>query len=386
MTFRDVDYPELVKFLLILSVNRSFKSTFMDECHTREERHDFLRRYSFNPSLILSELREYCASHAHLLDNDFSGSLANLSESESLSSALSGFSSQQMRTFVQDLLQSSCSPSYMNPAICAEHQSARVPTCHSASFSSNAAVSATLDDSESSFSSDQVVCSPVCNICGSTNFSSFGRPDRALAKCCSCQSLERHRALQLTLNRLGLLNPNLKGQRRCLHLAPEVCTYRYLLEVYGAGYLVSDPCPDSYPEANCIKLSFPHDFIRFPSGFFDLIIHNHVMEHLPGSYHDHVNHFYRLLAPNGYMVFTFPDLFYQFGLPSVEGGEVFSSDAERLMLFGQEDHVKWLGVDFVSYLHSMFASVDLFYDPRATDDSSSMASHNAVGIVFACRK
>lgn len=386
MTFRDVDYPELVKFLLILSVNRSFKSTFMDECHTREERHDFLRRYSFNPSLILSELREYCASHAHLLDNDFSGSLANLSESESLSSALSGFSSQQMRTFVQDLLQSSCSPSYMNPAICAEHQSARVPTCHSASFSSNAAVSATLDDSESSFSSYQVVCSPVCNICGSTNFSSFGRPDRALAKCCSCQSLERHRALQLTLNRLGLLNPNLKGQRRCLHLAPEVCTYRYLLEVYGAGYLVSDPCPDSYPEANCIKLSFPHDFIRFPSGFFDLIIHNHVMEHLPGSYHDHVNHFYRLLAPNGYMVFTFPDLFYQFGLPSVEGGEVFSSDAERLMLFGQEDHLKWLGVDFVSYLHSMFASVDLFYDPRATDDSSSMASHNAVGIVFACRK
>ena len=386
MTFRDVDYPELVKFLLILSVNRSFKSTFMDECHTREERHDFLRRYSFNPSLILSELREYCARHAHLLDNDFSGSLANLSESESLSSALSGFSSQQMRTFVQDLLQSSCSPSYMNPAICAEHQSARVPTCHSASFSSNAAVSATLDDSESSFSSYQVVCSPVCNICGSTNFSSFGRPDRALAKCCSCQSLERHRALQLTLNRLGLLNPNLKGQRRCLHLAPEVCTYRYLLEVYGAGYLVSDPRPDSYPEANCIKLSFPHDFIRFPSGFFDLIIHNHVMEHLPGSYHDHVNHFYRLLAPNGYMVFTFPDLFYQFGLPSVEGGEVFSSDAERLMLFGQEDHVKWLGVDFVSYLHSMFASVDLFYDPRATDDSSSMASHNAVGIVFACRK
>ena len=386
MTFRDVDYPELVKFLLILSVNRSFKSTFMDECHTREERHDFLRRYSFNPSLILSELREYCARHAHLLDNDFSGSLANLSESESLSSALSGFSSQQMRTFVQDLLQSSCSPSYMNPAICAEHQSARVPTCHSASFSSNAAVSSTLDDSESSFSSYQVVCSPVCNICGSTNFSSFGRPDRALAKCCSCQSLERHRALQLTLNRLGLLNPNLKGQRRCLHLAPEVCTYRYLLEVYGAGYLVSDPCPDSYPEANCIKLSFPHDFIRFPSGFFDLIIHNHVMEHLPGSYHDHVNHFYRLLAPNGYMVFTFPDLFYQFGLPSVEGGEVFSSDAERLMLFGQEDHVKWLGVDFVSYLRSMFASVDLFYDPRATDDSSSMASHNAVGIVFACRK
>ena len=220
MTFRDVDYPELVKFLLILSVNRSFKSTFMDECHTREERHDFLRRYSFNPSLILSELREYCANHAHLLDNDFSGSLANLSESESLSSALSGFSSQQMRTFVQDLLQSSCSPSYMNPAICAEHQSARVPTCHSASFSSNAAISSTLDDSESSFSSYQVICSPVCNICGSTNFSSFGRPDRALAKCCSCQSLERHRALQLTLNRLGLLNPNLKGQRRCLHLAP----------------------------------------------------------------------------------------------------------------------------------------------------------------------
>ncbi len=386
MTFRDLEYPELVKFLLILSVNPAFRSTFLDECRTREERYNFLRQHTFNPSLILHELKESCSSHSHFLENNLSNFLDNLASSETLSSSLSGYSGQQIRQFVYHLLQSSCLPSHKNTELSTDLHSSTLPSCQTASFSSIPTDCDVLDESDSSFTSDEDVLSPVCNICGSTDFSSFGRIDRPFAKCCSCQSLERHRALQLSLNRLGLLNPDLKGNRRCLHLAPELCTYRYLLDVYGSGYLVSDPCPHFYSETSCLKLSFPSDFLSFPSGFFDLIIHNHVIEHLPGSYLDHISHFYRLLSQDGYMFFTFPDLFFRFGLRSIEDGENLSSDVERLRLFGQEDHFKWLGVDFVSHLYSTFSSVELYCDPRTIDGYSQMRSHNAVGIVFACRK
>lgn len=386
MTFEDLEYPELVRFLLILSVNADFRSAFLNECRTRDERFNFLRQHLFDPSLIFRDLNEYCSNNVHNLNDHFSEFLADLSESESLSDTLSRFSAQKMRSFVQNILQTSCLPSDPNTGVSGRLDSSILSTCHASSCTSKATVLDALDDSNSSFLSDQSVSSPICNICGSRKFSTFGKNDRPFAQCCSCQSLERHRALQLTLNQLGLLNPDFKGNRRCLHLAPELCTYRYLLDVYGAGYLVSDPCPDFYSGASCLKLSFPSDFLSFPSGFFDLIIHNHVLEHLPGSYLDHINHFYRLLSPDGYMVFTFPDLFYQFGLPSIEGGETFSSDVERLRLFGQKDHYKWLGVDFVSYLYSTFSSVELHCDPRTLDGYSQMKAHNAVGIVFACRK
>ena len=386
MSLEYADYPELVKFLLILASNGDFRSAFMHDCRTRDERHDFLRQHLFNPSLILRELTEYCSTHAHLLDDEFTYFLANIAESKSLSSALSEFSSQQLHSFAQGLLHSSCSLSYGNSFVTEPQQSSNLSTYCDSSIASNVIESVLPDQSNHPLISDETPCSPVCNICGSKSFTSFGRCNRAFAKCCTCHSLERHRALRLALQRLGLLNPDFKGSRRCLHLAPELCTYQYLYDVYGTGYLIADPCPELYSGISCLKLTFPNDFLGFPSEFFDLIIHNHVMEHLPGSYQDHIHHFQRLLSPEGYMVFTFPDLFYRFGLRSIEGGESFSSDLERLRLFGQHDHFKWLGTDFVSYLYSTFSSVELFCDPRTPDGFSQMRSHNAVGIVFACRK
>jgi hypothetical protein len=55
-------------------------------------------------------------------------------------------------------------------------------------------------------------------------------------------------------------------------------------------------------------------------------------------------------------------------------------------MFGREDHVQWLVVDFISGLQSISASVDLFKEPHSTDDGSSIASPNAVRTVFACGK
>lgn len=226
----------------------------------------------------------------------------------------------------------------------------------------------------------------TCNICGSLQFKPFGHVPRTNAQCCGCESLERHRAVHLVLDELGLLHANLKGNKRCLQLAPEKVTYDYILPVFGSGYYTSDMSPSKYGHAQCLKLALPEDFSIIPNDYFHLILHNHVLEHIPGSYTSHIDEFYRILEKNGFMVFTYPDQHFLDGLPSQEGGEKLATDEERLKTFGQEDHYKWLGTDFIDYLKSKFSSVRLLADRRNDAHANMLIKHNAWGIVFVCQK
>jgi phosphoglycolate phosphatase len=370
---------------LILSASIDFRTSFLKECGTRDERHSFLRLHCFDPVLILSELKQFSLHYGSSGSSNFFDLLTRNSVSKSLSSVLSEYLSFNNHSFLLELL------------------NLTLPFCDSSVFESGSQASSlssiqVLDqpyvsvgcELDENFSSTKDMSNPSldisCNICGSSEFTSFGVTPRLFAKCCVCGSLERHRALYYALDQLFLLNPLFKGIHRVLQLAPEQCTYDYMLNIYGSGYYVSDPSPVNYPYSNCLKLSFPADFYSFPSFYFNLIVHNHVLEHLSGTFVDHIDEFHRLLADDGYLVFTFPDLFYRFGLNSVEGGEFLPSDVQRIRLFGQCDHLKWLGVDFVSYLYSKFSSVHIFCDPRTSDGHFLMATHNAVGLVFACRK
>jgi len=86
------------------------------------------------------------------------------------------------------------------------------------------------------------------------------------------------------------------------------------------------------------------------------------------------------------MVFTIPDQNVLRGIKSVEGGENLETDEERLALFGQEDHYKLLGSDFVDYLRCKFSQVELLADSRDGQWHQILASHNAKGLVFFCKK
>lgn len=226
-----------------------------------------------------------------------------------------------------------------------------------------------------------------CNICGQSEFKSFGQIPRENAQCMKCGSLERHRAIHYVLNEKKLLRPELRGNKRCLHLAPEKVTYNYIHSIFGSGYITSDLTPEKYPHAKCLKFSLPNDFLKFPNEYFYLILHNHVLEHIPGKYTEHIDQFHRVLEKGGAMVFTFPDAYIMKGIvESIEGGEKLSSDRERLEKFGQHDHYKWLGLDFVEYLKTKFSIVELLADRRSQDCQELMKKHNAWGIVFFCRK
>ena len=187
----------------------------------------------------------------------------------------------------------------------------------------------------------------TCTICQGTTFESFrGRPAE---KCSTCGSLARHRTGWLVYKQ-HLLNTEL-AKGRVLHLAPEPWLYPKLNEQLSAGYITADAYPEVYPHAPCLKLFFPQDFALFPDGYFSAILHNHVMEHIPGHYGDHLREFTRLLAPGGKMIFSVPGPYK--GMQTKEGGEHLASDAERLEHFLQEDHYRLFGDDFIETLAAL---------------------------------
>ena len=126
-------------------------------------------------------------------------------------------------------------------------------------------------------------------------------------------------------------------------------------------------------------------FLVSPSGFFDLIIHNHVLEHLPGSYLDHINHFYRLLSQMDIWSLLFLICFISLACPALKVVRLsrqmlsdLGSSARKIIINGWE---------LISCLISIQRShLSNFIVIRERSMVTQMKAHNAVGIVFACRK
>lgn len=202
----------------------------------------------------------------------------------------------------------------------------------------------------------------TCNICGSVDYVDFN--GRQKIQCASCKSLERHRLVRWTLEKLGYVSGN-QVTKRALHLAPEEMTHRYLAKSLGVGLICSDLVPSKYSHAQCLKLALPEGFDIFPDNYFDLILHNHVLEHIPGNYRDHLTQFLRLLRSGGYMVFTVPAI--SRISKTVEGGEDLSTDDDRVRLHGQSDHYKSFGYDLIEWFNSapgIFGPMEIPTDVR----------------------
>lgn len=198
----------------------------------------------------------------------------------------------------------------------------------------------------------------ICTLCNGRTFLDYG--GRTAVLCAGCNSLERHRNLHRVLSAEGELRGR-AGSARALHLAPERPTWNYLKEAFGIGCFGSDPQPERYPHARPLRLRLPEGLDPFPDGYFDLIVHNHVLEHVPGSYRTVVTALTRVLAPGGLMAFTIPGL--DPSRPTLEGGEHLATDAERRARFGQEDHVRIFGYDLLDFLRSLPGTLTIHPNP-----------------------
>lgn len=196
--------------------------------------------------------------------------------------------------------------------------------------------------------SEAILSSPArCNICGGAGFETYrGRPGE---RCIACGAKARHRIALDVYERH--LFPLAGAGARVLHFAPEAALHPLIEARFGAGYVTADAEPARYAHAMALRLRIPHDLEIFPSGYFTAILHNHVLEHVPGHYGDHLVALLRLLRPGGLMIFSVPGPYMD--RDTQEGGERLASDAERLELFLQEDHLKRFGRDFVGRLASL---------------------------------
>jgi len=179
-----------------------------------------------------------------------------------------------------------------------------------------------------------------CPLCRGylAGFEPFGVIPRPEACCPRCGSLERHRLVWLfMLARTNLFDGT---RKRLLHVAPEPAFDAPLARVRGLDRITADLSNQSA----MMRMDLTN--IPLPAQHFDIILCSHVLEHIPDD-RQAMRELYRVLRTGGWAILQVPVLRETtFEDPAV------TSPAERLRLFGQEDHVRVYGRDYQSRLGS----------------------------------
>ncbi|WP_229801495.1 class I SAM-dependent methyltransferase [Tateyamaria omphalii] len=178
-----------------------------------------------------------------------------------------------------------------------------------------------------------------CPICDSTQFEDFN--GRVNARCSSCRAVERNRMMWMILDRLGAFKPGL----RVLHMAPELGLVRKFKSLSGDDYHATDFDVERY-SSNFVKirkLDLCTDLAAIPDESYDLILHSHVLEHIPCSVPHVLSELDRILAPGGLHFLSVPFR----GTTTTEDLSPDLSEAERKKRFGQEDHMRIFGTESI---------------------------------------
>lgn len=177
---------------------------------------------------------------------------------------------------------------------------------------------------------------------------------RENALCPGTLSLERHRLLWLYLEReTSFLTDSIK----VLHVAPEQVFYQKFRSFSHWDYTTTDLySPLADVKADLRKLPFEDHA-------YDLILCNHVLEHIP----DHLqalSELYRILKKGGTLIAQVPlDLNREktFEDPTI------TDPQERSRIFGQYDHVRIYGKDYSGFLNQTgFSSQCIPYTEQLT--------------------
>jgi len=160
-----------------------------------------------------------------------------------------------------------------------------------------AKINAAADAALSRFGHSPLEC-PVCKTTSTLSPQIVPTGIRPLARCTSCQALERHRLLAYTLT--SRVFPAFAGaQPRILHFAPEPGITNLLRGLHPATYVTTDletPGVDVHASATDLP---------FASESFDIVIASHVLEHIPND-RAAIAEIRRVLSPNGLAVLPVP--------------------------------------------------------------------------------
>jgi SAM-dependent methyltransferase len=147
--------------------------------------------------------------------------------------------------------------------------------------------------------------------------------------CPYCNSFDRERHLFMYFDKLNLWEKMKDG--RVLHFAPEPQLSRKIAQQQPEEYIKGDLFP-----ANDIIKKIDATVIPYPDNTFDLLIANHILEHIP-DYRMAMKEFHRVLKKGGTAILQAP--FSKRLNKNFEDSGIDTEDL-RLYFYAQRDHVR----------------------------------------------
>jgi SAM-dependent methyltransferase len=180
---------------------------------------------------------------------------------------------------------------------------------------------------------NQIEC-PVCNH-HYRKFLPYGRINpRQNALCPHCLSLERHRLIWVYLKEKSNF---FTDKLDVLHIAPEPCFMKPFEKQHSEKYITADI------ESPLAKVKMDIHEIPFPDDHFDVVLCNHVLEHVDNDIKA-MSEIHRVLKPGGFAVMQVP---FFAPVPDVTFEDLsITNPREREKAFGQSDHVRMFGKDY----------------------------------------
>ncbi len=178
----------------------------------------------------------------------------------------------------------------------------------------------------------------TCNICNSSYSSFLPYLNRPNALCPECGSLERVRLVYYFTEQLKLITPGTK----LLHIAPEKSLYNIFSRKLGSNYIPADKFEDvyTYPKGT-VEMDITN--IQMEDESVDGIICIHVLEHIQDD-QKAIAELYRVLKKGGFAILQVP---YEKNRATTYEDANITTQEDRRKHFGQFDHVRIYGTDFI---------------------------------------
>jgi len=169
--------------------------------------------------------------------------------------------------------------------------------------------------------------------------------------CPHCLSNDRERALYFFINK----KDDFLSNKKILHFAPEKNLYSFLSSANSAEYVCADLDPKNYAHLSNEIEKIDITDIAYPDESFDIVICNHVLEHIPDDIRA-MKEIFRVLKKSGTAILMVP---IGAKLDDTYEDPTKTTEEERSVSFGQYDHVRiYAEKNYIERLRSSGFQVD----------------------------